>query len=141
MKNRMVWCVTLVSLAMIPAACGGGADAPAPAAEEPAAAPAETSEAAVAGAEGAAGEAGMDAGADEGAFGVVECDSFFEKYFACIDANVPEEGRAAVRQAAEQTKASLMEANAPEAQDALIASCTSAAEAAKTALAAYNCEW
>jgi hypothetical protein len=148
MTRRMGWCVALVALALAPMACGGGGS-------ESAAPPADESESAVEpGAAEEAAEATEGVGdADEamdaegevpasGDFGVAACDAFFTKYFACIDANVPEAGRDAARMAAEQTKQGLK--RAAEAQggaEALNDACLQAQETAEQAMAAYDCEW
>jgi hypothetical protein len=135
MRDRLPSSVLIVAWAMLPVACGGGGGgesaappstaAPAPAAEAPAEAASESAEGA----------------ATEGGFGVAECDEFFETYFACIDANVPEEGRAAVKQAAEMTRTSLQQSAQAGGEDALKTACTAAADAAKQSMAAYNCDW
>jgi hypothetical protein len=112
-------------LALALVACGGGGDKAAPAAQAPATQAAPPA-----------------AAASAGDFGVPECDSFFTKYFACIDANVPEAGRAMARQAAEQTKTSLQQAAKVQGgADALKTACSQAEETAKKSMAAYNCEW
>ncbi|HLJ56872.1 MAG TPA: hypothetical protein VKT77_17665 [Chthonomonadaceae bacterium] len=105
---------------------GGGADK----------APQATSSAAKAPAAAAAAPA--SSGAAE--FGVPECDDYIKKYVACIDSRVPENGRAMVRQALEQTKASWKQAaSTPQGKDGLAMGCTAATNAAKTSMAAYGC--
>lgn len=126
MKAFVVPCLA-TGLAFALVACGGG--------EKPAAAPPAT--------QAPAAQAAPPAtAAAAGEFGVPECDSFFTKYFACIDANVPEAGRAMARQAAEQTKTSLQQAaKAQGGPEALKAACTQAEESAKKSMAPYDCAW
>lgn len=112
------------------AACGG----------EPPAEPPATTQAAPT--TQAAAPAEVEAPSETGEFGVEECDDFFTKYFACIDSSVPDEARAAVQQAAEQTKTQLQQAaGQPNGKEGLAMACTQAEEAAKQALQAYGCDW
>jgi hypothetical protein len=130
MRDRLSFCALLAAFAGATVACGGGGGESAPppttappAAEAPAASQAESAAAAA-------------------SFGVAECDDFFEKYFACIDANVPEAARAATRQAAEATRASLQQAAEQQGgAEHLAAACTTAGESAKQSMAAFNCDW
>jgi len=133
MRDRLPFLALIPALA-IATACGGGSQSAAP--------PATTAPAAAAAPADDAGAEASDA-AVEGSFGVAECDQFFEKYFACIDANVPEQGRAAVRQSAEATRQALQQSaqHGAAAQDALKMGCTQAEAAARQSMAAYHCDW
>jgi hypothetical protein len=128
------WSVWLVVVAVtLAAACGGGggqqssSSAPPPSANS-----APASSAAATGAPAAA--------SGEPEFGVAECDDYMKKYMACID-KMPEAARAASRQALDQQKAAWKQAAAssPEAKNALATGCKSASDAAKQAMASYNC--
>jgi len=147
MTKRLGWCFALVALALAPMACGGGGSESAPPpADESAAGSEPAEEASAMEAEGAEGaEEAMEAEGDapaSGDFGVEACDAFFTKYFACIDANIPEAGRDAARMAAEQTKHSLQQAAEAEGgAEALTDACLQAQETAEQAMSAYNCEW
>jgi hypothetical protein len=135
MRDRLLSFALLAALAFVPVACGGGGGGDAAAPPPTTAAPAPAADADVS-AEATAADA------SEGGFGVPECDEYFTKYFACIDANVPEAARAAARQAAEATRASLQQAaEQPGGAEHLATACTTAQEQAEQAMAAYNCAW
>jgi hypothetical protein len=76
------------------------------------------------------------------AIGVPECDTYIQKYEACIDAKVPEVARASVKSAFDQVRASWKTAAAtPEGKAGLAAVCTQAMDTAKQSMGAYGCEW
>jgi len=109
------------------AACGGGGEKAAP----PQAAPATSA---------AAPAAAAPTGAAE--FGVPECDEYLNEYSACVDSKVPEAMRGTVRQQLEQTKAAWKQAaSTPQGKAGLAMGCKQALETAKTAMAAYGCQW
>jgi hypothetical protein len=77
-----------------------------------------------------------------GQFGVPECDSYMQKYLACIDSKVPEAARAQLRQTLEQSKAAWEQAaSTAEGRAALASACTQAEAAAKQGMQAYGCAW
>jgi hypothetical protein len=113
-----------LGLALTISACSGGN---APAAKATAAPPAATT-------------AQAPAASAAGDIGVPECDDYIAKYSACLDSKVPEAGRAALRQAFDQTKAAWKQAATTQAaKDALAMGCKQALEASKAAVAAYGC--
>ena len=78
----------------------------------------------------------------DGDFGVPECDNYMKKYMGCIESKVPESARAMMKQALDQTKASWKAAaSTPEGKAGLAQACTQAEATAKTATAAYGCQW
>jgi hypothetical protein len=119
--------LAIVLLAAATFACGGGDQAQAPPGTA-AAAPATTAAAATT---GSAGE-----------FGVPECDSYMQKYRACLDKNVPANMRGTYQTALDQTSASWRQAAAtPQGKAALADGCRQAEAMAKQSMAAYNCTW
>jgi hypothetical protein len=112
-------------------ACGGAKESTPPATTAPAA----TTPAATMG--------GAAATVADGDFGVPECDSFLKKYYACIDANVPEAARPMVRQQVDMMKAAWKQTAAANASNrsAMADACRQAETAAKQSMAAYNCTW
>jgi hypothetical protein len=109
------------------AACTGGSSEKAPPASTAGQAPATTA-------------AAPAAGAAE--FGVPECDEYLSKYLACIDSKMPEAGRAAARQALDQTKAQWKQAaSTPSGKAGLATGCKAALDAAKTSMSAYGCSF
>jgi len=105
-------------------ACGGGGDKTA----TPPAADAK-----------AAGSSSVVA---DGDFGVPECDQYMRKYVACIESKVPEMARAAMKQGLDQTKSAWKQAaSTPQGRTGLAQACTQAEAAAKSATAAYGCQW
>jgi hypothetical protein len=72
-------------------------------------------------------------------FGVPECDSYMQKYAACI-AKMPEAGQAMARQAMDQTKTQWQQAaSTPAGRSALAAACKAASDAAAVSMSAYGC--
>lgn len=126
-KIRLALACAGVAAAM---ACGGG--------EKPAdtAAPATTAPAA---SQAAGGASSIVA---DGDFGVPECDNYIKKYVGCVETKVPEAARAQMKQAFDQTKAAWKAAaSTPAGKAGLAQACTQAEAAAKTAMAAYGCQW
>jgi hypothetical protein len=120
--------VAVLLIAGLATACGGS-QAPQPAQSAP---PATTA---------AAAPPAAPAGA-AGDFGVPECDSFMNKWAACVDEKVPEAIRAQFRQSIEQTRTAWKQAAAtPEGKSTLAAACSQMESTAKQSLAAYSCQW
>lgn len=72
--------------------------------------------------------------------GVPECDSYLQKYEACISSKVPDAARATFNQSLEQTRSAWRAAAAsPVGKSALVTTCVEAQAATKTAMAAYGC--
>jgi hypothetical protein len=72
--------------------------------------------------------------------GVPECDDYLEKYESCLNAKVPEAARASLRASFETTRKSWRDAaSTPQGKAGLAQACKAARDAAKQALAAYNC--
>jgi hypothetical protein len=112
--------VFTVSLAILLAACGGGAG-PSSQSAQPAQTPASTASTA------------------PGEFGVAECDAYMKKYLACID-KMPDAARTAARQAVDQTRSSWQQAAATEQGKAgLVMACKTASDAAAASMSAYGC--
>ncbi len=104
--------------------------------------PADTAAPATAAAPAAKDTAAGSSMVADGDFGVPECDSYMKKYMGCIESKVPESARAVMKQALDQSKASWKAAAAtPEGKAGLVQACTQAEAAAKTATAAYGCQW
>lgn len=77
-----------------------------------------------------------------GKIGVAECDEYLEKYEACLNAKVPEAGRATLKASFETTRKSWNTAAAtPEGRAGLAQACKAAKDAAKQSMAAYGCSW
>jgi hypothetical protein len=77
-----------------------------------------------------------------GKTGVAECDDYLEKYEACLNAKVPEAGRATLKASFETTRKSWNTAAAtPEGRAGLAQACKAAKDAAKQSMAAYGCSW
>lgn len=124
--------LTAVVAVAVLAGCQKKAEAPAAPAAEPAA-PAATAPAP----EAPAAEA---APAEVAGFGVPECDTYFQKMMECIDSKVPEAAREQFRTSLEASRSAWQQAaSTPEGKAGLAAACTQATEAAKTAMAAYDC--
>ena len=92
---------------------------------------------------GPAAKSGAPASVVEaGDFGVPECDAYFKKYLACIDAHVPEQAKGMMKQAMEQTRAGFKQAaSTPQGKAGLVRGCSQAMAAAKQAMTAYSCSW
>jgi hypothetical protein len=121
------WAAACVA-ALLTVACGES-KAPAPAASAaPAAAPATTAPAA--------------AMATTAEFGVPECDTYMQKWAACVESKVPAEMRGTFTASIEQAKASYKAAaSTPQGKAGLASACTQQLAATKQALASYNCAW
>jgi len=126
--------VAVVGLAVLAVACGGGAEqgaAPgAPATfDKPAAPP-------------AAAVAQASATRPIADFGVKECDEYLKKYTECVSTRVPEQVRAAMVAAIDESKSQWkVAALTAEGRAGLAQSCTQALQAAKASLQAYGCDW
>ena len=117
MRVQTVLCV---AVAVLSVACGGSK--PGPAANQ------------------ASSTGTAKAGAAE--FGVPECDSYMNKYVACVESKVPQATRAMMMQQLEQTKAAWKQAaSTPQGKAALAQGCSQAEAAAKQAMSAYGCSW
>jgi hypothetical protein len=74
--------------------------------------------------------------------GVPECDDFIAKYNACVSSKVPEAGRAALKTAVDQWRASWKKlADNPATKGTLAAACKDAAAKQEAALKQYGCTW
>lgn len=128
---KLTYVVVVVGAALA-VACGGKETQqaqPAPAAPPATAAPATTM--------APAAEAGGEA-----EFGVPECDSYLQKYMACVDSKVPEAARGMMRDQLEKSKEQWKQAaSTPEGKQGLAMACSQAEAAAKTAMSAYGCTW
>ena len=72
--------------------------------------------------------------------GVPECDSFLEKYEACVTDKVPAATRDQFQASLTQWRSSWKQLAAnPQGRPALEAACKSAMEQARTSMKAYNC--
>jgi hypothetical protein len=124
---RVRLALALACACVVTAACGGGEK------------PADTATAAPAASQPAATAAATVA---DGDFGVPECDSYMKKYVACIEDKIPEAARTTFKQGLDQSKAAWKQAaSTPEGKAGLVQACTQAEAAAKTATAAYGCQW
>ena len=75
-------------------------------------------------------------------FGVSECDEYLKKYTECVSTKVPEQVRAAMVAAIDESKSQWKAAAlTAEGRAGLAQSCTQAMQAAKASLQAYGCEW
>ncbi len=111
--KRMAW--VLVPVAAFVSACSGGK----PASDAP------------------AGQAAVSTG-----IGVAECDSYLEKYLACIESKTPAGAQAVLRQQLEQARAAWKQAAAtPEGRAGLASACAQAKAASKQAMSTYGCAW
>jgi hypothetical protein len=80
------------------------------------------------------------AGADE--IGVAECDEYLSKVEACINERVPEDAKAMQRQSIEQVRNQWRQAATDAtARAGLATGCKAALDSARSAMAAYGCEW
>jgi len=125
--------VAVVGVAVLAVACGGGAEQSGAGAaatfEKPAAPP-------------AAAVAQASATRPIADFGVKECDEYLKKYTECVSTRVPEQVRAAMVAAIEESKSQWKVATlTAEGRAGLAQSCTQALQAAKASLQAYGCEW
>ena len=117
--------LAIVVVAMMMGCGGGGGQAPE---STPSTAPAES--------------AAPAPTASAESIGVPECDEYLSKVQACIDAHVPEDMKAMHRQNMDQMRDQWRQAAQSETGKAgLAAGCKAALDAAKSSLAAYNCEW
>ena len=72
--------------------------------------------------------------------GVAECDDYVDHYEACLAANVPEDVRAALRAALQQTRTTWRKASSNKGgQEAMAAVCQRARAAARPSLVARGC--
>jgi hypothetical protein len=74
--------------------------------------------------------------------GVAECDTYLEKYEACLNDKVPESARAVMRSSFEQTRKSWKDlAATPQGRTSPAQACKMADDNAKQAMSAYGCKW
>lgn len=74
--------------------------------------------------------------------GVTECDDYLDHYEACLQRNVPESARAALRASLDtQRNAWRSTAATPQGRASLAQACTQAKEMARQQMTAYNCSW
>ncbi len=130
---RTLWMAAAVT-GVLTIACGGSEKA-APAAQTPKhdvpAAPSASSAVVQASTKGALAE-----------FGVKECDDYLKKYTECVSSRVPEQVRAAMIAAVDQSRGQWKAAAATaEGRAGLAKSCTQALRAAKASLQSYGCSW
>jgi hypothetical protein len=78
----------------------------------------------------------------EAEVGVKECDDYLAKYTRCVSSKVPEQVRAAMVAAIDQSKAQWKTAaSTPEGRAGLAQACTRAQEASRASMQAYGCSW
>jgi hypothetical protein len=118
MKKSILAVVAIASMTL--AACGGGDQKAADAAQE------------------AADKGGDLAKAANGATGVAECDEYLTKVMACVEDKVPEAQRAMMKKGIEDSKASW--AAVPD-KAALAGQCKAAMDQAKASYAAMGCSF
>lgn len=124
LMNRSLSAALIVSVAVLSAACGGGAG---------------TSSQSSTPATPSASNTPSSASVAPGDFGVAECDAYMKKYLACID-RMPEAARTSARQVLDQTRSSWQQAAATEQGRAGLAmACKSASDAAAASMSAYGC--
>ncbi|MBN2192160.1 MAG: hypothetical protein JW751_05040 [Polyangiaceae bacterium] len=76
--------------------------------------------------------------------GVPECDEYIEKYEKCLTSSskIPDAAKTTMKQSFDQMRKSWKDsASNPAAKAALATGCKQAMESAKTAMAAYDCQW
>jgi hypothetical protein len=74
--------------------------------------------------------------------GVPECDEYIAKYEACVNNNVPENMKAAMKSTFEQSRKGWKDAAAtPQGKATLGSACKQAMETAKQSMAAYKCDF
>ena len=74
--------------------------------------------------------------------GVPECDTYIEKYEACIMDKMPEAQRGAVKSALDQSRKAWKDAAAnPTTKAGLSAACKTALDAAKASTTSFGCKW
>jgi hypothetical protein len=85
---------------------------------------------------------GSNPAAGAGEIGVPECDEYLRKVETCINDRVPEDAKATQRQSMEQIRDQWRQAAADAtARAGLAAGCKAALDSARSAMAAYGCEW
>jgi len=74
--------------------------------------------------------------------GVADCDDFLERYEACLQSNVPEAQRAALRTSVDSMRTSWRSAaQTPQGRAGLEQACRQARDAARQQMTAYNCSF
>lgn len=85
-----------------------------------------------------------EAGASGDKIGVAACDEYIEKYEQCLTSStkIPDVAKTSMRDAFDQQRKAWKAAAAtPAGKAAMEAGCKQAMEAAKQAMAAYDCKW
>ena len=83
-----------------------------------------------------------EAAAGGDSIGIPECDTYINKYSACVDEKVPEASRQAMKDAFAKTRDAWKQAASTEAgKKALAQACTQAMDAAKKAMEQFGCSW
>jgi hypothetical protein len=85
---------------------------------------------------------GASGAASTGEIGVAECDEYLAKVETCINERVPEDAKAMQRQSIEQVRNQWRQAATDAtARAGLATGCKAALDSARSAMAAYGCEW
>jgi hypothetical protein len=80
--------------------------------------------------------------ASGGKIGVAECDSFIEKYEACVNSKVPEVARSMVKANLDSMRTAWKKAaETPQGKAGLAQGCKQALDQAKTTMGSYGCSW
>lgn len=73
---------------------------------------------------------------------IASCDDYIQKFIACVSENIPEETKAMLLAALEQSKIQWRQAlSSGMAPEVVSQSCLAALETAKQTMAQYSCSW
>lgn len=74
--------------------------------------------------------------------GVPECDTYIQKYHACVSTKVPEASRPTLEMSLKQTVAAWKQASTNEtAKASLATTCKQMLDTAKQSMASFSCTW